>query len=209
MRSFLTSACVALALASAASLFSACAATGPQRLDTATSSVEDLRSQLARGDAHVEAVIAALEAFEGTEDISRSFKDFQRALKELETSASRVRARTAAMRTRVQDHIEKWEAELAGIESEEAREISADRRQELEAAFEQLNAAMQDLKTEYEPLISSLRDVQLVLANDLSSGGLAAAESLIADAITKARAVSASVASTNDALEQAISQFKR
>lgn len=186
-----------------------CQASGPKRLDTATASVDQTREQLEAGADQIDEVMASLDAMRGAQDMGKAFGRYAKAVDRLETTADRVRARREAMRARMEDHLQKWNEELAGINNQDMRQISSQRHAELTEALQQLGQALDTLKAAYEPLISDLRDIRLVLANDLSVGGLKVAQPAIDEAIKHAAAVRGEITKTNVALDQAVSQFKR
>lgn len=194
-------------------LFAALPLTGcasrTQSLDTATAGVADTRAQLTAGADQVDAVMASLKGFTNTPDMAVAFKQYNDEVKEMESVAEKVRARRAAMQTRVQDHVDKWQAELANIQGEQARQISSDRQARFVESLKQLGAAMDALKADYEPFISNLHDIQLVLANDLSVGGLKVAQPLITDAAKQAEEVKASINTANAKLGEAVAEFQR
>ena len=88
-------------------------------------------------------------------------------------------------------------------------QISAQRRQELEATLTEVGRMMDTLKDRYEPFMSDLRDIELVLANDLSVGGIRVAEPIINAAIEKAAETRNAVDSAERALASAIAAFER
>ena len=214
---FKSSKLACLLLLSSAVAAGGCSASGTQRLDTATAGVEQTRSELAVGATRVDAVIAALEAFNPTEaegeesepDLKRAFDKYRSELKRLESTANKVRSRRAAMEARIQDHIDKWGEELQQMTSDRAQSISGQRRSELEAALGKLVAELDELKAAYEPFVSNLRDIELLLANDLSVGGMRAAELMITDARNQAESVRKEIDDANEALAAAISDFER
>ncbi len=204
-------------LIGAALFLGACSSSPTKSLDTATASVADLRAQLDNGEKQVDAVIESLRGFrppaaeeaDQPYDLEEAFSRYRSELARLEKAADRARARRAAMRVRMNDHLEKWQTELENISSEQAKQISAQRREQLAAVLEQLAGMLDELKADYQPFLSNLKDIELVLANDLSTGGLAVTEPLIADAATQAAEVKQSIANTEQSLAQAIAAFER
>jgi len=196
-------------LGATALLSSACATSRVGRLDTATASVDQLRTQLTQGSARIDQVNESLRAFGETDDLESEFKEYTRELDRLEKAASQVRSRRAAMQARMADHVEKWQQDLADVQSEEIREVSAARQAQLVSALERLSVALDALKAEYQPYISNLRDIELLLANDLSVGGVAVAGPLIDDAISRGEDVKRTIETADDELDRAIAEFRR
>lgn len=150
-----------------------CATTsGVRSLDTATSSMADIESQLDQGEARLNAVLAAMDALETAEDLDRAYRNYERAIRDLEQSAERVRARRIAMESRAADHASRWRTESANLSGATAQEISEQRLQEFEASVNNVSASIAELRGAYDPFISKLKDLRLVLANDLSRPGV-------------------------------------
>ena len=190
-------------------LVAGCTSAGPKRLDTATASVDETRTLLDEGAEQMNTVVASLRTMQSSTDLAASFKAYSKELKELEDISEDVRARRAAMATRMQDHIDEWNQELSEISNPETRQVSAKRQQEFVTAFQRLGSAMDELKADYAPLVSNLRDIELVMANDLSRAGLEIANPIIDEVIKQAEAVHESVRKCNTALADAIATFRR
>ena len=94
-----------------------------------------------------------------------------------------------------------WDQESAQIQNEDIRSRSETRRNEVAARFARISAQYDDARTAFQPYMSDLRDVQKFLANDLTSGGLAAIKEPAAKATTDATAV-------KESLDRLSDQFK-
>ena len=197
-----------------------CASSPTKGLDTATASVAETRSQLRAGSEQVDAVLASLRGFLSTEaaadeeapepvDLTSAYKTYRSELGRLDKIAQRARARRAAMEARMNDHLVQWEMELNDINNEQARQISAQRRQELEGTLTEVGRMLDTLKDRYEPFMSDLRDIELVMANDLSVGGIRVAEHIINDAIAKAAETKNAIDAAERAMAAAIATFER
>jgi hypothetical protein len=195
-----------------------CGTSRTDSLDTATAGVGETRDMLATGSEQVDAVVMALQAMmpprgdqDGDQpvDLKKAFDQYRKEVNRLEEVADKVRARHAAMEARLEEHITTWEAELANISSDRAREISDRRRAELGEVLVKLGETLEMLKEDYDPFVSILRDIELVLANDLSVGGVAAVEPLMTDAVSEGQEVKESIQRTQEALADAIAEFQR
>lgn len=195
-------------------------ASSPAGIDTATAGVAETRTQLMEGKEDVGEVLAALGAFrtqtdaetgeaQPPADLKKAFDRYRSALKDLEKSAEKARARRVAMETRIQEHIVKWQAEIENISSEQAREISAQRMARLEEVLHELGDALEGLGDVYEPFIANLRDIELVLANDLSRGGVAAIQPIIRDVSGQASDIQRAIANVDERMASTISEFER
>jgi hypothetical protein len=191
----------ALVLALAALSLSGCATpAGPRRLDTATASVAETNRLLLEGRDEVERVVTAMNALAPSADLPSGFRRFSSAIDNLERMADRVRARNAAMTARARDHLRAWERELLEISGDAAREIGQQRRAAFAADFAALQQKMDALSTAFDPFMSDLHDLRLVMANDLTAGGLSVAAPLMKDANSRAEAVKKAIEEASAAL---------
>lgn len=200
-------------------LVGGCAST-QSGLDTATAGVADTRSQLMEGKEDVGEVLAALSAFrmqpnaetgevQVPADLKKAFERYRSALQKLEKAVEQARARRVAMESRIQEHIVKWQAEIEHISSEQARQISAERMARLEEVLLELGDALEGLGDKYEPFISNLKDVELVLANDLSRGGVRAIQPIILDVSGQAAEIEQAIAAVDEKMAATIAEFER
>jgi chromosome segregation ATPase len=193
----------------AASFLGCASPTGAQRLDTTNASISDIGSQLDQGAERLDAVLTSMDALDTNEDLDRAFRDFQRAVSNLEQTAERVRSRRIALEARAAEHIAQWRRESAQLTSDSAQEISAQRRQEFERSVATVTAKLADLRSQYDPFVSKLRDLQLVLANDLTRPGVDLTRPLRATIAEQSKGLREASANARQALDTARADFAR
>jgi chromosome segregation ATPase len=193
----------------AASFLGCASPTGPQRLDTTNASISDIGAQLEQGGERLDAVLTSMDALDTNEDLDRAFRDFQRAVSNLEQTAERVRSRRIALEARAAEHIAQWRRESAQLTSDSAQEISAQRRQEFERSVATVTAKLADLRAQYDPFVSKLRDLQLVLANDLTRPGVDLTRPLRATIAEQSKGLREASANARQALDTARADFAR
>jgi chromosome segregation ATPase len=150
-----------------------------------------------------------MDALDTNEDLDRAFRDFQRAVSNLEQTAERVRSRRIALEARAAEHIAQWRRESAQLTSDSAQEISAQRRQEFERSVATVTAKLADLRSQYDPFVSKLRDLQLVLANDLTRPGVDLTRPLRATIAEQSKGLREASANARQALDTARADFAR
>ncbi len=164
-----------------------CGSSGVSRLDTTTAGALQTVWELGEARINVKNVETSLAGLSGS-DLRGAFKTFDESVSQLESKAERVRSRNAAMKARATEHQNAWEAEIAKINNTDAKAISTQRRAAFVEQFATVQSAMGELKSAYDPFVSDLKDLRLLLGNDLTPGGLAAAKGLIerskAEAVT-------------------------
>jgi hypothetical protein len=202
-----------LALAAAAILaltLPACTSnSGAQRIDTTTSTMAGIESLLDKGESRLDAVITSMDQMERSDDLDRSFREFDRNLRAIEDTAEEVRQRRVALQANAAEHIIQWRAEERQIEGERAQDISDQRRREFERTVGDVSSELDDLGAAYAPLIARLRDLRNVQSNDLTAQGVESTRPLRSNAIELAEELREQSANTRTAIENARTDFAR
>jgi len=186
-----------------------CASGGVQRQDTATAGIEQLRSELEAGSEQVSAMSSAISALRLGEDLDSAYRSYTKELDRLEKQASRVRARRAAMQARLEDHISKWQEDMASVSNEGAQRATAARAASLKTSAERVKEALAGVKEAYDPYISNLLDIELILANDLSKRGVRALSQTFEETEGYARALRSAISDASVAAGNARGEFNR
>lgn len=180
-----------------------------ERLDVAVESIERTGRQIDATIARMDEVMAALATLEDPEDIDEAFGSYRSRLTALESAVAAIDERRQTMSERMTAHLEAWRAETSEVSSDTARSVAERRQASFEAALAEAQTALDALGEEFDSLLADLRDVRTVLANDLSTDGLAAADDLFQAAIERANDVRRQSGEVNRALLETRNQFSR
>ena len=66
-----------------------------------------------------------------------------------------------------------WDTQLDRLQSEESRELAAERRSNTAATYDAIQERIGKLREQWQPFITDLRDIRQYLKGDLSPKGLA------------------------------------
>jgi hypothetical protein len=99
--------------------------------------------------------------------------------------ADDVSSHAAAMKEQGTDYFNKWDEELAKIQSEDIHTRSLDRKNEVAAHFERVRVSYAQATANFTPLMSDLKDIRTALGTDLTLGGLASIKGLSSKANDK------------------------
>ncbi|MHC5212161.1 MAG: DUF2959 family protein [Planctomycetota bacterium] len=157
-----------------AALCAGCTATGTERAQVARIGLHAAHARLA--DARLSAVEAqeALEALLATSsgDLVPVFDEFEKSVDALRAQAEAVSRLPERLRARGDAYFDQWEQDLTRVHDPSLRATSASRRGEALAAYNGVVGTMWTAQTVFDPLLSLMRDVRVVLGNDLTAGGL-------------------------------------
>jgi hypothetical protein len=173
----------ALLLVTAALLAAGCASSGPARnADQVGTGIAEFRQIVLEARNALDATLRCLGdvAEEADRNPRPAFKRFDEALHRLEVVSIKARARADAMRARGNAYFEEWEEDLAGTNDEQARRAALERRARLRECFEEIRKSSQQAREEFRPFLSNLRDLRIVLGNNLTLIGIDSARTLIA-----------------------------
>lgn len=160
-------------------------------------SVEKLSSQVAKGDEALSRTMEALNALvnQPGEDLRESYKNFDKAFASLQDVVKDIRGTAADLQKMGKRYFPTWQEEIASIGSEELRAKAEERRAALESRFDSVIANYEELKNSSNTLLGSLTDVQTVLKNDLTSGGLQTVRPTVDNALSAAEKVRGAISS--------------
>jgi len=187
-------------------LLTGCNGAGKQ-IDTATASMSTTRTSLDVGSEQIDRVMESLDALDTTSHLKTGFDRYSKAVDKLDQDAKTARARWASMRARADEYDANWQKEMASIQGVEAREISQKRREAFRNRMAALRDSMESLKAAYQPFVAQLGDIRLILANDLTAGGVRSIASLRAEAAKSAERLRAELVKTRNALAAAETEY--
>jgi hypothetical protein len=151
----------------------------------------------------VGAVLRSLDAVakHADHDPRPAFQRFDEALHQLEVVSIKTRARADAMRARGDAYFEEWEQDLSGAGDEHTRRAAVERRAQLRQTFAKIRRNSQQVREEFKSFLSNLRDLRILLGNDLTVTGIDAAKTVLlrtnSDGLRVQQALSGVVAELN------------
>jgi hypothetical protein len=186
-----------------------CASSGLKSQNTATSSLQEVEGELQGGMKQIDQITLYLTDMQLGRELESNYSKFRKELARLEKTADSVRSRRAAMVTRTEAHAEKWKADMANLSSEAAKEQTAQRMDTYRQSVSTVAQTMDQVKDSYEGYVSDLKDIDLILSNDLSTQGVNAISGTINQAIEKGRQLKAQTQRAMMSIASARSEFAR
>jgi hypothetical protein len=100
------------------------------------------------------------------------FKAYSAAVSDLDSSAKDVQSKVAAMRSKGNEYVKAWDAQVAQIKNEDIKKRSVERKAELQQKFTQIKMTYTEASQQFKPFLSDLKDIQTALATDLTTSGV-------------------------------------
>ena len=140
--------------------------------------LDGLRNEAVSLRGQVEKTVGALKEMmaKPQADLSPQYQSFTHELGILEAKLDEARQQRAATETVVKDQFMAWDESLKQLQNEESRQRAAERRSATEATYSGIQRKIAELKKEWTPFITDLKDTRQYLKSDLSKEGLYAME---------------------------------
>lgn len=153
---------------------------GQERVDELTTAINDLADSLKAAKTELQGTLTAHNkvVFNKDGDLLTPFEAFNRGLDRVEDSRADVTKRVDSLTAIAKQFFAQWKADMAKFSSDSMRKRSEDRMKETQARFHELQKLGKQAEAIYEPLMKTLHDHKLYLANDLNKS---AADSLQKD----------------------------
>ena len=178
MRTSSTCSVISAALSAFCILMAGCSSGGGGGTDAskkAVSSLQGTREQLMKAKAEVRQANAALDKLAGGGNLEQSYKAYTKEVADIKAAGDRARARAKDMAARQRAYVANWEKEMDQISSPELKAGAEARRATVKQNFDQIRTVATSAGDAYRPYLRGLQEIQQVLANDLTPGGVDAA----------------------------------
>jgi hypothetical protein len=134
-------------------------------------------------------------------DPRKQFAQYRKSLAELESTIEEVRDKAADMRKRGDSYFAQWEKDIAKMNNEDIKKVTAERRAQRMAQFQKVQQSYQEVADAAKPFMADLRDIDRALSAELTAGNLEAMKPFVA----KAKNNKVAMRNASDAL---IQQFR-
>jgi hypothetical protein len=159
-----------------------CAAESTLTPEQAAAKMEAARMEVAVTRSNIVQTLEQLDLVRRSADPRAQFEKFTEQLARMEERAKFTRERAQAMGAKVDAYFADWEAQVAAIQDPERRkqvEASYARRKK---AYNRITEFMQKAGKDFAPLLSSLKEIQILLEGNPDSQKVAAAKELFSRA---------------------------
>jgi hypothetical protein len=168
-------------------LFSGCASSsssGYKKADKTGEGIAKFGAEVLNAKKSVDSTIKSLDqiAVTASSNPRPAYEQYCKEVSKLESIAEKARKRSQDMKEKGQAYFTQWEQQLAQVKDEEIRKLAQERKAKLQGAFNKIREVTEPLKGQFDPWLSSLKDLQAYLGQDLTIAGVDAAKNLFAKA---------------------------
>lgn len=149
----------------------------------------------------LQATLNALNALTKQEkgDLKPTFEAYAAQVKKTHAVAEQTAARIKAMQDASKEYFGAWKTQINEINNESLRKKGVKRMDAVLENYNDVIKSLQDASEKFKPFLSNLDDVQKMLANDITPGGVKAIRSVASDANWNMKKVRSSI---SDAVEE-------
>jgi chromosome segregation ATPase len=158
-----------------------CAMSGTKRSEKTNVSAEELHQELGALTKQIDNTVYALDAVVAAGDtgLKEAYDNYTSEFKGLESQTKAVMKNADHLRKNLKTYVASWKEQLTEVQNPEIREHAEKR---LAAAEEQMSGAQDELKRlgeNYQTFLETLREVNIVLENDLNPAGVKSIASIV------------------------------
>ncbi len=159
-----------------ASLIGGCASTGMQRSVKASTSIQDVDTELRKLVVQCDTTATSLDALIKPEqpDLKKPFSKYSDQLAKLDHEGKKVIKRLDEMKSHSHDYFTEWEKQGDAFTNPEIRELSEERRAKLAEIYARVPKTGAGVKGAYTNYLTNLQEIQKYLSNDLTPKGIEA-----------------------------------
>jgi ElaB/YqjD/DUF883 family membrane-anchored ribosome-binding protein len=185
--------------------------TSQQRAERTTATLTAVDENVDRVLTHMRAADDALDNLmrERGNDVVPLYREYASHVDALAQDGERLISNAEQMVERGRTYFAEWERQEGDFANPAIQQASEQRRDALGAYYDRVIQASRDVRQPLESYISDHRELSTFLSNDLTPGGIAAAERLLQELRRDSRAVRAGLARMQRAVDQASSEMAR
>jgi len=169
-----------LTLAATLALMAGCATKGTYQQGAATGAgLIAAADKIDLGSSNVDLTLASLNDLVNNPsgDLEPKFKAFNDNVGKLQSGYQNLQDATADAREKGNKYMEAWDAQLATIMNPDIKNASQQRKAAVQSELNDTKRAYAEVRTDFDPFMANLKDIQTALSTDLTAGGIGAVKS--------------------------------
>lgn len=132
-------------------------------------------------------------------DLKPTFEIYTAQVQKTHFAAEQTASRITAMQDASKDYFGAWKTQINEINNESLRKKALKRMEDVQENYDDVIKSLQEASEKFKPFLSNLDDVQKMLANDITPGGVKAVRGVADDANWNMKKVRSCIA---DAIEE-------
>ena len=172
---------VAILLAGALAAAGCGGSAGYKMADAAGVGVLTLRDDVIRLKTSIESTLSSMGEVprQAASDPRPAYEAFALQVTVMDAALQTARLDADAMEKAAAEYFRKWEEDLAAVGNAESRKVGTDRRAKVQQGFYRSDGVVQRALTAFGGILSDMKDLRVVLGNDITVAGIEAAKELM------------------------------
>lgn len=156
-------------------MLAGCSTSPVERKENVTSGVADVRAGLLATRGQIDQTLNSLQQLVAASpsNISQAYKQYAQDVETLKKQARQMQSDAAGMRSQSGRWLASWQKSQRDMQNAELKRISEQRRNEVAARFQNINAAYDQAQAAFTAFLKNLDDVKTAVGNDLTPQGVA------------------------------------
>ena len=154
---------------------------GYKMADAAGIGVLALRDDVIRMKTSIESALAAMDGVprQAATNPRPAYEAFSVQVTAMDASLQTARIDADAMEKSAEEYFQKWEEDLAAVGNAESRQVGTERRTKVQKGFYRSAGEVTRALTAFGGYLSDMKDLRVVLGNDITVAGIEAAKELM------------------------------
>ena len=171
-----------LALVVSLGIFAGCVSHSYDKGAATSAALQSSADKITEVSIKVNDTLAALNnlTFKSQGDLRDQFDAFSSSIKKLNETRAGLDAKIFEMQAKAQSYLASWSDQTTNIQSEDLRQRSAQRKDEVTAKLKTVEDSYQGVQNSFKPFTQDLKDIQTYLGTDLTAGGVASIKDVVA-----------------------------
>ncbi|HEX3131981.1 MAG TPA: DUF2959 family protein, partial [Planctomycetota bacterium] len=144
------------------------------RSEGSTKGLGTMVTSIAATKTQVSTTVTDLEALKTATDVKAAYAKVAHDSESVKSNAAQVKSDYEDMKAKSDVYLETWQKEIASVQDPALKATAAERFSKVKIALIEITNGLGNAKDAYQPFVSSLDDVQKLLANDTTPGGVKA-----------------------------------
>ena len=176
---------------------------GVKRSDKAVSSAKTLKRECTNLQGQIDKTILSLDGVVAAKnaDLRTAYKKYVSELKTLKSQSNKVASHSEKLRKNSQAYLDAWEKKMQDVQNPKLREQAAQRRAKASARFEDSRDEFDRIRSDYELFSKNLKEIKVVLDNDLNPAGVSSVEDVVTEAKESSEPLKKDIATIIKALD--------
>ena len=185
-------------------LLMGCSTTAYEKADKTGAGFVDFRDEVVQNKKAINESIKSLDRLKATADTDprEAYQSFSKSVSRVASTRNTAGKRAKKVKKDGDAYFVRWKKELSEIQNPELRALAEARWTEARESFDQMGPLLSSIKSEFDPFLADLRDLDSFLGSDLTQSSITASADMMKE-------VRSSGFELRDSLDDLVAEFSK